>query len=50
LFPSSFPIKLLYTPILSPIRATFPAHLVLDFITLTLFGEEYRPLTHSLPN
>jgi len=42
LFPSGFHTKALYAHLLSPKRATFPAHLVLlDLITRILFGEEF---------
>jgi len=42
LFPKGFPTKTLYTPLLSPLRATRPAHLILEFIILTILGEHYR--------
>ena len=48
-FPSGFHIKTLYRPRLSPIRATCPSHhVLLDFITRTILGEENRSLISSL--
>jgi hypothetical protein len=37
----------MYTPLLLPIRATCPAHLILALIA-RIFGEDYRPLSSSL--
>jgi hypothetical protein len=44
-----FPTKTLHTSLLSPIRATCPTDLILiEFITRTILGEEYRSLRFLL--
>jgi len=46
-FPSCFPTKTLYIPL--PVRATWPAHLILlDLIIRTILGEEYQSLSSTL--
>jgi hypothetical protein len=48
LFPSGSPHQ---NPVYAshlPIRATCPAHLILDCITRTMLGEQYRSLSSSL--
>ena len=48
LFPSGFPIKTLYTRLFSHMCATCPAYLILDLITWTTLGKEYRSLSSAL--
>jgi hypothetical protein len=51
LFPSGFPTKALCAPLLSPIRTTCPAYLiVLDLITRIVLEWQYRSLSSSLCN
>jgi len=43
LFPSGFPTEILYTLLIYLLRGTCPAHIILlDFVTLIVFGESYK--------
>jgi len=43
IFPSSFPTKILYPFVISPVHATYLAHLILlDLITPIIFVEAYK--------
>jgi len=49
LFPSVLPTTTLYAPHLYPVCATYSVHLILlDSITRTMLGEEYRSFSSSL--
>jgi hypothetical protein len=44
LFPPGFPTNILCMPLPSPICATCPAYLILDFITHIMLAEEHRTI------
>ena len=50
-FPACFPFKMLYAPLLYPIRATCPTHLILlNLLARIILGEQYRSVSSSLCN
>jgi hypothetical protein len=40
--PSGIPIKIFYVCLISLMRATCPVCLILDMITVIIFGEKYK--------
>jgi hypothetical protein len=49
LFPTGFPTKTLYTPLLSPLYVRSFAYLILlDSITQMIFGDQYKSVSSSL--
>jgi len=47
-FPSGFPINMSYKFLISTVRATCPAHIILDLITQIIRGEAYKLWSSSL--
>jgi hypothetical protein len=49
IFPSGFPVKMLYVLLIFPMRAAHPAYLILhDLMTLIIFGEGDNHVTSKI--